>query len=77
MAKVCGILSYWSGCLSVVVLIMAFLCVPVANATVYYHCDQQQGPTFGCLNAGAACLNGFTPGLCGGAPSNNQICTCV
>lgn len=79
MSRLYGTLSYWSGCLAVVVLTLGMLCVPggsVQAQTSGYTCGQIKAPPYGCPDPGHACDCAGTPDLCQGALSNPQICTC-
>lgn len=85
MTRLCGMLSYWSGCLAVVVFALGLLCVPsdVARADLgggggtagLVMCITNLKPPYGCANAGAMCPFYDQTGLCGPSP-NQSNCTC-
>ncbi len=79
MSRLYALLSYWSGCLSVVVLTLGMLCLPggfVQAEYLFPPCGQVTTSPFGCPNPGAGCDCAGHPSTCGGALSNPQICTC-
>jgi hypothetical protein len=77
MAKLCGMLAYWSGCLSVVVLMVAFLSVPRSFAgSTSGQCSQYTEAPFGCVSPGLECTSNGKKGLCGPPIPNSPLCNC-
>lgn len=81
MARLCGVLAYWSGCLAVAMLVLALLAMPSPPARAQMISGGGgQCPTIpvtgGCVNKDALCTYGGKASMCGLA-DDGKNCTCL